>query len=85
LGAELDSETERARELVAGIDAVEVLRLPLKSDKALLKAREAHAGDILAARDVRRRYRAMAVGAAQGTTPGSAPKEAAAGGRKARR
>ena len=85
LGAELDSETERARELVAGIDAVEVLRLPLKSDKALLKAREAHAGDILAARDVRRRYRALAVGAARGTTPGSPPKEAATGGRIARR
>ncbi|SEB13350.1 YihY/virulence factor BrkB family protein [Leifsonia sp. 21MFCrub1.1] len=57
LGAELDSEVERARELVAGIEADEVLRLPLKSDKAVLKAREAHAGDILAARDLRRRYR----------------------------
>lgn len=56
-GAELDSEVERARELVAGIEADDVLRLPLKSDKALLKAREAHAGDILAARELRRRYR----------------------------
>ncbi|ANF32235.1 ribonuclease BN [Leifsonia xyli] len=56
-GAELDSEVERARELVAGIEADDVLRLPLKSDKALLKAREAHAGDILAARDLRRKYR----------------------------
>ena len=56
-GAELDSEVERARELVAGIEADDVLRLPLKSDKALVKAREAHAGDILAARDLRRRYR----------------------------
>ena len=56
-GAELDSETERARELVAGIEADDVLRLPLKSDKALVKAREAHAGDILAARDIRRQYR----------------------------
>nr|WP_218857650.1 YihY/virulence factor BrkB family protein [Leifsonia soli] len=57
LGAELDSEVERARELVAGIEADDVLRLPLKSDKAVLKAREAHAGDILAARELRRRYR----------------------------
>ena len=57
LGAELDSEVERARELVAGIEADDVLRLPLKSDKAILKAREAHAGDILAAREIRRRYR----------------------------
>ena len=56
-GAELDSEVERARELVAGIEADDVLRLPLKSDKALLKAHEAHAGDILAARELRRRYR----------------------------
>ena len=56
-GAELDSEAERARELVAGIDADDVLRLPLKSDKVLLKAREAHAGDVLAARAIRRRYR----------------------------
>jgi len=56
-GAELDSEVERARELVAGIQADDVLRLPLKSDKALGKAREAHAGDILAARELRRRYR----------------------------
>ncbi|MDR6611609.1 YihY/virulence factor BrkB family protein [Leifsonia sp. 1010] len=56
-GAELDSEVERARELVAGIEADDVLRLPLKSDKALIKAREAHAGDILAARELRRRYR----------------------------
>ncbi|MGN7799982.1 YihY/virulence factor BrkB family protein [Leifsonia sp. 22587] len=57
LGAELDSEVERARELVAGIEADDVLRLPLKSDKALAKMREAHAGDVLAAREIRRRYR----------------------------
>ncbi|NUU06541.1 YihY/virulence factor BrkB family protein [Leifsonia sp. C5G2] len=56
-GAELDSEVERARELVAGIEADDVLRLPLKSDKALLKQQEARAGDILAAREIRRRYR----------------------------
>ena len=56
-GAELDSEVERARELVAGIEADDVLRLPLKSDKALLKQQEVHAGDILAAREIRRRYR----------------------------
>jgi len=57
-GAELDSEVERARELVAGIEADDVLRLPMKSDKALVKAREAHAADILAAREIRRQYRA---------------------------
>jgi len=79
-GAELDSETERARELVAGIDADEVLRLPLKSDKALLKAREAHAGDVLAARDIRRRYRDVGLKAAP--TP---PKKPAGEGQKASR
>ena len=57
LGAELDSEVERARELAAGIDAAVELRLPLKSDKAILKAQNAAAGDILAAREIRRRYR----------------------------
>lgn len=57
LGAELDSEIERARELIAGIDATTDLRLPLKSDKAIVKARDADDAGILAAREVRRRYR----------------------------
>ena len=56
-GAVLDAEVERARELVAGLDATSEIHLPLKSDKAILKARDAEAGDILAAREVRRRYR----------------------------
>jgi membrane protein len=60
LGAELDSEVERVRELVAGIDADVDLRLPLKSDKGLLKAQEVQAGDILAARKLRARYRIRA-------------------------
>ncbi|MFF1635388.1 YihY/virulence factor BrkB family protein [Leifsonia sp. NPDC058248] len=57
LGAELDSEVERARELVSGIEADTELRLPLASSKALAKARDAADADILAAREVRRRYR----------------------------
>lgn len=57
LGAELDSEIERARELVSGIEADTVLRLPLKSDKAIVKARDAASADILAAREIRKRYR----------------------------
>lgn len=56
-GAELDSEIERARELISGIEADTVLQLPLKADKAILKADDAAAADILAAREVRRRYR----------------------------
>jgi membrane protein len=57
LGAELDSEIERARELVSGIEADVEIKLPLKSTKALAKAEDASAGDVLAARAVRRRYR----------------------------
>ncbi|WP_431278929.1 YihY/virulence factor BrkB family protein [Leifsonia poae] len=57
LGAELDSEVERARELVHGIEADERVQLPLKSRKALAKAEDAAAGDILGARAIRRRYR----------------------------
>ncbi|RDV45849.1 ribonuclease BN [Leifsonia sp. ku-ls] len=76
-GAELDSEVERARELVAGIEADDVLRLPLKSDKALLKQREAHAGDILAAREIRRRYRAVELRAARSDAATPAPREPA--------
>ncbi|MFF1571620.1 YihY/virulence factor BrkB family protein [Leifsonia sp. NPDC058292] len=57
LGAELDSEIERARQLVSGIEADSALRLPLKSNKAILKLQDADAADILASREVRRRYR----------------------------
>lgn len=57
LGAELDSEIERARQLVSGIEADSVLYLPLKSDKAIAKARDAASADILAAREVRKRFR----------------------------
>ncbi|WP_085367542.1 YihY/virulence factor BrkB family protein [Leifsonia sp. NCR5] len=57
LGAELDSEIERARQLVSGIEADTVLRLPLKSDQAIVKARDAESTDILAAREIRKRYR----------------------------
>jgi len=57
LGAELDSEIERARQLVSGIEADSTLRLPLKSNKAILKAQDAAAADILASREIRRRYR----------------------------
>jgi membrane protein len=55
LGAELDVEVERARELTAGIEADETVRLPLKSTAAIAKAQDALAADLLAARDLRRR------------------------------
>ena len=56
LGAELDVEVERARELTAGIEADEGVRLALKSTKAIVKAQDAVAADLLASREVRRRF-----------------------------
>ncbi len=56
LGAELDVEVERARELTAGIEADEAVRLPLKSTAAIAKAQDAVAADLLASREVRRRF-----------------------------
>jgi membrane protein len=56
LGAELDVEVERARELTAGIEADEGVRLPLKSTAAIVKAQDAVAADLLASREVRRRF-----------------------------
>lgn len=57
LGAEFDSEIARARELVRGAHVEEGRALPLKSDKAIVKAEDAEAADILAARAIRRRFR----------------------------
>lgn len=57
LGAVLDAEIGRARRLVRGEVAEVGPLLPLKSEKAIAKAQDAEAGDILAARDIRRRYR----------------------------
>jgi membrane protein len=57
LGSELDSEIERVRQLVSGIDADAVLHLPLKSARTFAKREDAAAADILAARAIRRRYR----------------------------
>jgi membrane protein len=39
LGAELDSELERGRELQAGLPAEESIQLPLRDDRGILKAR----------------------------------------------
>ena len=57
LGAVFDSEIARARELVRGAHVEEGRALPLKSDKAIVKAEDADAADILAARAIRRRFR----------------------------
>lgn len=57
LGAELDAEIARARELVRGVEVERDWSRPLKSDKAIVAAQDAEAADILAARAIRRRYR----------------------------
>jgi len=57
LGAVFDSEIARARELMAGKEVEQGRALPLKSDKLIVKAEDADAADILAARAIRRRYR----------------------------
>lgn len=57
LGAELDVEIARARALVRGERVEQGRVLPLKSDTAILKAEDAEAADILAARAIRRRFR----------------------------
>jgi len=58
LGAELDREVERAREILAGEEAEYGLSLPLKSDAAIVKARDAEAGVVLAARKLRKEHAA---------------------------
>lgn len=57
LGAVFDSEIARTRELVRGAHVEEGRALPLKSDKAIVKAEDADAADVLAARAIRRRFR----------------------------
>jgi membrane protein len=57
LGAVFDAEIARTRELVRGVHVEEGRALPLKSDKAIVKAEDADAADILAARAIRRRFR----------------------------
>lgn len=54
LGAELDSELERARELEAGVPAEEDLQLPLRDTSKIDKAREKEQDAIAEGRDIRR-------------------------------
>lgn len=54
LGAEIDSELERARQLRAGIEAEEEVLLPLRDDSGVIKAHEKQAATIADAADIRR-------------------------------
>ena len=55
LGAEIDSELERGRELQAGIPAEEELQLPARDTRNIKKAREKEQIDIERGRDIRER------------------------------
>ncbi len=55
LGAEIDSELERGRELQAGIPAEEELQLPARDTRGIEKAREKEKADIERGRDIRER------------------------------
>lgn len=72
LGAEIDSELERARQLQAGIKAEDVLQLPprdtAQTEKAAEKEAELHAEAT--------QIRQQAIGAPHSTRPGKAPKNA---------
>src|SRR5699024_11438990 len=54
LGAEIDSELERARQLRAGIEAEEEVLLPLRDDSGVIKAHEEQTATIADAADIRR-------------------------------
>lgn len=72
LGAEIDSELERARQLQAGIKAEDVLKLPprdtAQTEKEAEKEAELHAEAT--------QIRQQAIGAPHSTRPGDAPKDA---------
>ncbi|MFE4468372.1 YihY/virulence factor BrkB family protein [Leifsonia sp. NPDC056824] len=57
LGAVFDAEIARARLILAGVEVENGYELPLKSDKAIVKAQDAEAADILAVRAMRRKLR----------------------------
>ncbi len=53
LGAEMDSEVERGRELQAGIPAERELQLPLRDDRKIEKAEQKEAEDVERGRELR--------------------------------
>ncbi len=52
-GAELDAELERGRQLLAGIPAEETLRLPVRDDRGIEKARSRQEAEIARGRELR--------------------------------
>lgn len=53
LGAELDAELERGRQLLAGIEAEETLRLPVRDDRGIEKARTRQEAEVARGRELR--------------------------------
>lgn len=56
LGAELDAELERARELAAGEEAEETLQLPVRDERGIARAEERRRKDAEAGRRVRESF-----------------------------
>jgi membrane protein len=74
LGAEIDSELERGRELQAGIPAEEELQLPARDTRNIEKAREKEQKDIQMGRSIRQQADPDGEIAAQyGDTPAGVP------------
>jgi membrane protein len=71
-GAELDAEMERGRQLQAGIEAEETIQLPPRDTRQSDKKADAHAKDVRAGRDLRRRSQRAA---AKSETPQGTPKD----------
>ncbi|NEN78391.1 YihY/virulence factor BrkB family protein [Nocardioides zeae] len=66
LGAELDAELERGRELQAGIAAEESIQLPPRDTHAIEKSDEKHADDVRAGRRLRHAARRRPEGSDEG-------------------
>jgi membrane protein len=56
LGAELDAELERARELAAGAEAEETIQLPVRDERGIARAEERRRKDAEAGRRVRESF-----------------------------
>ncbi len=56
LGAEFDAETERGRELQAGIEAEKAIQLPVRDDKNIKKQQKKENADVAHGRELRERH-----------------------------
>jgi membrane protein len=57
LGAELDAEPERGRELQSGVAAEDTIQLPARDTRNIDKAETKHAADVQRGREIRNQAR----------------------------